>query len=172
LKILVIAISVIVLVGSSLSCGQNDSQAAERHDLDRVVPRLPRGLSIKEVEERIGEPQRQYEAEGSGIVLTYGLWEVVFRPSLYMRIRTYPGGYWPADRPVAPLDRQVRSLELGISRQAVERELGKTEAWEIPTLGSSERIWYGNGRWKLHFVDRRLAEKVLYVGGSPQGSNP
>jgi hypothetical protein len=66
LKLLILAISVVLLIGSSLSCGQNDiTQTAGRHELDRVVPRLPNGLSIEEVEERLGEPERQYEAEGS-----------------------------------------------------------------------------------------------------------
>lgn len=162
LKVLVVAISVFVLIGSLLSCGQDGSQAAERPDLDRVVPRLPNGLSTEEVEERLGDPQAEFEAEDSEIVLTYGLWQVVFHPSLYKRTRRYSAGYWPADRPVAPLDRQVRALKLGIPRRAVERELGKTEAWQILTLGSNERLWYGNGRWKLHFSDRRLSGKVLY----------
>jgi len=150
-----------------LACGQNDTQAADRPDLDQVVPRLPSGLSIAEVEERLGEPQRQYEPEGSGIALTYGVWDVVFHPSLYLRTRLYLAGYWPANRPVAPLDRKVRALKLGISRRTVEQDIGKPEAWEILIFGSKERLWYGNGRWKLHLVDRRLSEKVLYKGGSP-----
>jgi hypothetical protein len=162
LKVLAIALSIIALIGSSLACGQSDTQAAQRHDLDRVVPRLPNSLSIEEVEERLGEPRRQYEAEGEEIVLNYRLWEVVFRPSLYKKTRLYLAGYWPADRPFAPLDREVRALKLGSSRRIVERDIGKTEAWEILTLGSNERLWYGNGRWKLVFKDRRLSGRVLY----------
>jgi hypothetical protein len=60
------------------------------------------------------------------------------------------------------LDREVRALELGSSRRTVERELGKTEGWEILTYGSREHLWYGDGRWELHFTDRRLSGKVLY----------
>lgn len=161
MKVLVIALSIIALNGVTLACGQGDTQAAQREDLDRVVPRLPNGLSIEEVEERLGEPRRQFEAEGEEIVLNYGPWEVVFRPSLYKRTRLYLSGYW-ADRPVAPLDRQIRALKLGSSRRAVELEIGKTEAWEVLTLGSNERLWYGNGRWKLVFKDRRLSGRVLY----------
>jgi len=145
-----------------LACGQNDTQAADRPDLDQVVPRLPSGLSVAEVEERLGEPQRQYETEASEVVLSYRLWEVVFRPTLYKRSRIYLAGYWPGGRPVRPLDREVRALKLGSSRGTVERELGKTETWQVLTLGSNERLWYGNGRWKLHFSDRRLSGEVLY----------
>jgi hypothetical protein len=162
LKIRVVAISLVFLIGSSLACGQNASQAAGLKDLDRVVPRLPSGLSIEEVEERLGESEARFEVEGSETVLTYRLWQVVFRPNLYKRTRLYRAGYWPAGRPVAPLDRKIRALKLGISRHIVERKLGKTEAWQILTFKEDERLWYGGGRWKLHFVDRRLAGKVLY----------
>jgi hypothetical protein len=162
LKALVIAVSIIALIGSSLACGQGDTQAAQREDLDRVAPRLPSGLSIDEVEDRLGVPRAQVETEDGNIVLNYEPWELVFHPSLYKRARNYLAGYWPADLPVAPLDRQIRALKLGSSRRIVERELGKTEAWEILTLGSNERLWYGNGRWKLVFKDRRLSGRVLY----------
>lgn len=162
MKILVIAISIIAVIGSSLACGQGDTQAAELGALDRLVPRLPNGLSIDEVEERLGEPLARDEVEETEVALTYDHWQLVFDPSLLRRTRFYLGGYWPANRPVAPLDRKVRALKLGISRRTVERDLGKTEAWEILTIGSNERLWYGNGRWKLHFSDRRLSGKVLY----------
>jgi hypothetical protein len=166
LKIRIVAISLVLLIGSSLACGQNSSQAAGQavrpKNLDRVVPRLPSGLSSEEVEERLGEPDARFELDGGKeTVLTYRLWEVVFRPSLYKRTRMYIAGE-RRDQPVAPLDRKVRALNLGSSRGTVEKELGKTEAWQVLDLGSNERLWYGNGRWKLHFVDRRLAGKVLY----------
>lgn len=166
LKVLVIAISIIALSGSSLSCGQGETQAAERGDLDRVMPRLPNGLSMDEVEDRLGEPRAQDEVEGGEMVMIYGPWQLVFDPSLYKRTRFYLAGYWPADRPVAPLDRQIHALKLGSSRRTVERDLGKTEAWQVLTLGSNERLWYGNGRWKLRFSDRRLSGKVLYRSSS------
>lgn len=162
LKVLVIAISIVALVGSSLSCDQGDTQAAERGALDRVVPRLPNGLSIHEVEERLGEPHSRVENEDSEVVLNYGLWRVVFHPSLYVRIRWYAAGHRLPDTPAPQLDREVRALELGSSRRTVERELGKTEGWEILTYGSREHLWYGDGRWELHFTDRRLSGKVLY----------
>ena len=162
MKALVIAISIIALVGSSLSCGQSDTQAAERGALDRIVPRLPNGLSIDEVEERLGEPNSQVENENSEIVQNYRLWRVVFHPSLYVRIRSYAAGWRLPDPPVAQLDRQVSALKLGSSRRTVERELGKTDTWEILTYGSRERLWYGDGRWELYFTDRRLSGKVLY----------
>lgn|GEM_PF-4399642 len=156
-----------VLIGTSLSCGQNDTQAAERLSsdrLDRVVPRLPSGLSIEEVEERLGEPEAKFEVElgGSETVLTYRLWQVVFRPNLYMRTRRYAAGYRHADQPVGPLDRKVRALELGIPRETIEGNLGPTETWQILTFGNNERLWYGRGRWKLHLMDRRFSGKVFY----------
>jgi hypothetical protein len=162
LKALVIAISVVV-IGSLLACGQSATQAAaDRNDLDRVIPRLPNGLSIDEAEERLGEPRTQYEVEGAEDVLVYGRWDLVFRPSLYKRTRYYPANDWPGDRAVAPLDRDVRELSLGRSRVAIERDLGQTEVWQVLDLNKRERIWYGNGRWMLEFRDRRLSNKVLY----------
>jgi hypothetical protein len=164
-KTRIAAISLVLLIASSLACGQNASQAADLKDLDRVVPRLPSGLSIEEVEERLGEPEARFGVEqgGTATVLTYRLWQVVFSPNLYMRIRRYRGGYRHADRqPVASLDRKVHELKLGSSRRTVEQKLGKTETWQILTFKKDERLWYGRGRWKLHFVDRRLAGKVLY----------
>lgn len=162
MKLRIVAISLVFLIGSSLACGQNASQAAGLKDLDRVVPRLPSGLSVEEVEERLGEPEVRAEVEGPETVLIYRLWQVVFRPSLYKRSRDYPAGEWPNGRPVAPLDRKIRALKLGISRQTVERKIGKTETWQVLDFGSNERLWYGDGRWKLHFVDRSLAGKVLF----------
>lgn len=162
LKAWIVAISVVLLVGSSVACGQTDSQAAGRHKLDQVIPRLPSGLSTDEVEERLGNPDVKFEAEDSEVVLMYRLWQLVFRPSLYKRSRRYLAGDPPGDQPVAPLDRKVRALNLGSSRETVEQELGKTEAWQVLDFGSNERLWYGNGRWKLHFSDQRLSGKTLY----------
>jgi hypothetical protein len=167
LKIRIVAISLVFLIGSSLACGQNSSQAAGQaaglKNLDRVVPRLPSGLSIEEVEERLGEPDSRVEVEvgSQETVLTYRLWQVVFSPSLYKRTRKYLAGE-RLDQPVALLDHKVRALKLGSSRGTVEQELGKTEAWQVLDFGSNERLWYGNGRWKLHLVNRKLAGKRLY----------
>jgi hypothetical protein len=169
LKNRIVAIALVFLIGSSLACGQSSSQAAGQaaglKHLDRVVPHLPSGLSIEEVEERLGEPEARVELEVGGpeTALTYRLWQVAFSPSLYKRTRIYIAGERLADQqPVALLDRKVRALKLKSSREIVEQELGKTEAWQVLNFGSNERLWYGNGRWKLHFVDRRLAGKVLY----------
>jgi hypothetical protein len=63
---------------------------------------------------------------------------------------------------VGPLDRKIRGLKLGSSRGKVERELGKTETWQVLDFRTNERLWYGNGRWKLHFTDRQLSGKTLY----------
>lgn len=151
MKAWIVAISVVFLAGSSLSCGQTASQAADRPDLDRVVPRLPSGLSIEEVEERLGEPEDKFEVEVGDpeVVLTYRLWQVVFRPSLYKRTRRYLAGERQGNRPVARLDREIRELPRGSSRAVIERKLGKTEAWQILEFKKRERVWYGNGRWKL-----------------------
>lgn len=159
-----VTISLVFLIGSLLACGQNSSHAAGPKDLDRVVPQLPSGLSIEEVEERLGEPEARFELEvgGAETALTYGQWEVAFSPSLYKRTRRYLAGERLGDRPVAPLDRKIRALNLGSSRGTVEKELGKTEAWQVLDFGSNERLWYGNGRWKLHFSDQRLSGKRLY----------
>jgi len=147
-----------------LACGQNASQAAGPKNLDRVIPRLPSGLSVEEVEERLGEPDARFELEVGGpeTALNYGLWQVAFSPSLYKRTRSYPAGERLGDRPGAPLDRKIRALDPGISREAVEKELGKAESWQVLDFGRNERLWYGNGRWKLHFSDRRLTGKRLY----------
>jgi len=166
LKVWVVVLFLFILVGSSLSCGQNDTQAAEGFDLDhldRIVPRLTSGLSVGEVEERLGEPEAKFETEGSETVLTYRLWRVVFHPSLYMRIRRYVEGFRRANGPVGPLDRKVRALKLGSSVRTVERKLGKTVTWQILTFSKDEYLWYGRGRWKLHILNRRLVGKALYA---------
>lgn len=162
LKLWAVTILVCFLAGSSLSCGQTASQAAERHDLDRVVPRLPSGLSIEEVEVRLGEPEAKFDVEDSEVVLTYRLWQLVFRPLLYKRTRRYLEGDRQGNRPGVHLGRKVRALKLGSSRKHVEQKLGKTEAWQVLDFGSIERLWYGNGRWKLHFTNQRLSGKTLY----------
>jgi len=168
LKSRIVAISLVFLVGSSLACGQDSSQAAGQAAglkvLDRVVPRLPNGLSIEEVEERLGEPEARIEVEvgGSETVLTYRMWQVVFSPSLYKRTRRYAAGYQQSDVPKGVLDQKVRALKLGSSRAMAERKLGKTEAWQILTFGKDERLWFGSGRWKLHLVNQKLAGKRLY----------
>lgn len=162
MKPLAIAIVTVALIGSVLGCGQDSPQAVTRGALDRVVPRLPRGLSIDEVEELLGEPRARFEGEGGEIVLNYEPWLLVFKPSLYERTRNYPSGYWPRKRPVAPLDRRVRALRLGSSRRTVERELGRTETWQILIRGKDESVWYGNGRWKLQFLDGRLSRRTLF----------
>ena len=127
-----------------------------------MIPRLPSGLSTEEVEERLGKPETKFEVEDSEVVMTYRLWQVVFRPTLYKRTRRYLAGDRLGDRPVAPLDRKVRALKLGSSRKTVEQKLGKTETWQVLDFGSKERLWYGNGRWKLVLTDRGLSGKVLY----------
>jgi hypothetical protein len=161
-KNLTVVIATVALLASSLACGQSDNQAAAAGSFEQVVPRLPTGLSVEEVEARLGEPRDKFEAEDSEIVLAYGLWQVVFHPSLYKRTRIYPAHHWPANRPVGPLDRKIRALKLGLFRRTVELKIGKTETWQVLDLGTNERLWYGNGRWKLHLVDGRLAGKVLY----------
>jgi len=172
LKVLAIAVSIVVTSGSLLACGQDDSRVTGQAALDQTVPGLPSGLSIEKVEGRLGEPRARFETEDGEIGLIYGFWHLVFDPFLFERIRFYIKGYWPGDRPVAPLDRKIRMLKVGSSRPAVEGDIGKTEAWEIFNPGANELLWYGNGRWKLHFSDRRLSGKVLYINGSPSVSHP
>lgn len=167
MKVWVVAIAVVFFASSSAGCGQTASRAAEHYsraaenNLDRVIPRLPSGLTTGEVEERLGEPAAKFEAEHSEVVLNYRLWQLVFRPSLYKRTRRYPVGE-RRDQSVAALDRKIRALKLGSSRKTVEGKLGKTETWQVLDFGTNERVWYGHGRWKLHFTDRRLAGKVQY----------
>jgi hypothetical protein len=120
------------------------------------------------VEERLGEPEAKFEAEDSEVVLNYRLWQLVFRPSLYKRTRRYRVRH--SDQSVAALDHSVRGLKMGSSRKVVESALGKPEAWQVLDFGKNERLWYGNGRWKLRFSDRRLSKKVLYGTGSSDGA--
>jgi hypothetical protein len=150
-----------VLAGS-LACGQSRVAASDLGSLDREIPRLPRGMSLAEAEQRLGPPQDVSELEGGAVTAHYKLWQLVFEPSLIIRERYYKAGYWPRGRPFAPLDRKIHELRLGTSRAAAEAKLGKTEAWQILDINVREHIWYGNGRWKLSFRNRALAGKKKY----------
>ncbi|HEV2858371.1 MAG TPA: hypothetical protein VGW80_08220 [Solirubrobacterales bacterium] len=119
-------------------------------------------MSIAEVEQRLGAPRDVRELEGGVVAAIYGPWQLVFEPNLIIRQRFYKAGYWPHGRPFAPLDRKIRDLALGTSLAATEAKLGKTEAWEILDFRERERIWYGNGRWKLSFRNKALAGKKKY----------
>jgi hypothetical protein len=96
-----------------------------------VIPRLPRGTSLAEIEQRLGPPLDVREFEGDEVAALYRLWQLVFKPNLIIRQRFYKAGYWPPGRPFGPLDREIRELPLGTSLAATEAELGKTEGWEI-----------------------------------------
>jgi hypothetical protein len=119
-------------------------------------------MSLAEVEQRLGPPRDVRELEGGEVAALYKLWHLVFEPNLIIRQRFYKAGYWPRGRPFAPLDRRIRELPLGISRAATEAKLGKTASWEILDFKERERIWYGNGRWKLSFRNEVLTEKYKY----------
>jgi len=151
-----------VSVVSSFACGESQVAAASLGRLDHVIPRLPRGMSRAEVEERLGPPRDVRELEDRRVAALYSLWQLVFEPNLVIRQRFYKSGYWPPNRPFAPLDDKIRELPLGTSLWATEARLGQTETWEILKYKEIERIWYGNGRWKLRFSNRRLAGKVQY----------
>jgi len=150
-----------VLAGS-LACGQSRVAASDLGKLDRMIPRLPRGVSLGEVEQRLGPPRDVSELEGGEVAAYYKLWQLVFEPNLIIRERYYKAGYWPRGRPFAPLDRRIRELRLGMSRAAAEAQLGKTEAWQILDFKQRERLWYGNGRWRLSFRNEALTGKKKY----------
>jgi hypothetical protein len=160
-NIAICLILAIVPVGI-LACGQSQVSASDLAKLDRVIPRLPRGMSIAEVEQRLGPPRDVRELEGGGAAALYRLWQLVFEPNLVIRERFYKAGYWPRGRPFAPLDHKIRELPLGTSLAATEAELGKTEAWQILDFKERERIWYGNGRWKLSFRNGALTGKKKF----------
>ena len=161
MRIAVCLIVSVMLVGS-LACGHNQVAASDLATLDRVVPRLPRGMPLAAVEKRLGPPRDVRTLDGGGVAALYRLWQLVFEPNLIIRQRFYKAGYWPPNRPFALLDRKIRALPLGTSLAAAEARLGQTETWEILNFNESEHIWYGNGRWKLHFSNRRLTGKIQY----------
>ncbi|MFL5898002.1 MAG: hypothetical protein ACJ76D_06010 [Solirubrobacterales bacterium] len=119
-------------------------------------------MSLGGVEQRLGPPRDVREFQGGEVAAIYRLWQLVFEPNLIVRERFYKAGYWPRGQPFAPLDRKVRKLPLGTSRSATEAKLGKTEAWQILDFKKRERIWYGNGRWKLFFRNEALTGKEKY----------
>lgn len=151
-----------VVLAGSLACGQSRGAVSDLAKLDRVIPRLPRGMSIGEVEQRLGPPRDVRELEGGEVAALYKLWQLVFEPNLIIRQRFYKAGYWPPGRPFPPLDRKIRELPLGTSLAATEAKLGKTEAWEILDFKEREHLWYGNGRWKLSFRNEVLTGKYKY----------
>jgi hypothetical protein len=166
MKVLCLLISVVALT-AVVACGQNGSRAASLQALNKKVPRLPNGTTVEEVEDRLGAPRNRAKLEDGEISLYYGLWQLIFDPRLTARIRYYKAGYWPPDRPVGKLDRDVRGLKLKTPLSAVERKLGKPESWEILVRGEKESVWYGPGRWKLVFSGGTLSRKILYIKGSP-----
>ena len=161
-KYLAICLCLAVVLGGSLACGQSRVAASDLAKLDRVIPRLPRGMSIAEVEQRLGPPLDVRELEGGEVVAVYRLWQLVFEPNLIIRQRFYKAGYWPPARLFAALDRKIRELPLGTSLAATEAKLGKTGTWEILDFKERERLWYGNGRWRLSFRNEVLAGKKKY----------
>ena len=158
----------VAALSAIVACGESGSQATTfQGALDKKVPGLPNGITIEEVEDRLGTPRNRAELEDGEITLYYGLWQLIFDPRLKTRIRHYKAGYWPPNRPAGKLDRDVRSLKLKSSLAAVERKLGKPESWEILIRGEKESVWYGPGRWKLLFSGGTLSRKILYINGSP-----
>jgi hypothetical protein len=161
-RYIVLALGLSSLLAGSVACGQSQVAASELAKLDREIPQLSRSMSLSEVEQRLGPPDDVSELEGGTVAAHYGLWQLVFEPNLVVRERFYRAGYWPRGRPFAPLDRKIDALRLGASRAAVEAKLGKTEAWQILDFKKRERIWYGNGRWRLSFRNQALAGRKWY----------
>lgn len=161
-KVIAVCLCLAVVPAGGLGCGQSRIAASDLAKLDRVIPRLPRGMSIAGVEQRLGLPREVNELQGDEVSAIYKRWQLVFEPNLIIRSRYYKAGYWPRGRPFAPLDRKVRALRLGISRAVTEAKLGKTEAWEILDFKKREQLWYGNGRWKLSFHNEVLAGRQQY----------
>jgi len=161
-KDIAVCLCLAALLTGSLACGQSRVIGSDLAKLDRVVPRLPRGMSIAEAEQRLGPPRDVRKLEGGDVAALYGLWQLVFEPNLVIRQRFFKAGYWPPSRPFAPLDRKIRELPLGTSLAATEAKLGKTEAWDILDFKEREHIWYGNGRWKLSFRNELLTGKYKY----------
>jgi hypothetical protein len=157
-----ICLCLVVVLAGSLACGESRVAASDLGKLDRVIPRLTRGMTLAEIEQRLGPPRDVRELEGGEVAALYRLWQLVLEPNLIIRQRFYKAGYWPSGRPFAPLDRAIRELPLGTSLAATEAKLGKTEAWEILDFKERESIWYGNGRWKLSFRNGALTGKKKY----------
>jgi hypothetical protein len=160
MKIIASAVCIAALFTVCLACGQDESASGSLR-LDQVVPRLPGGSSVEQVEEQLGHPRGSAELEDGEVVVYYGLWQLAFDPGLIGRTRYYKAGYWPPGRPFGSLDHQVHALPLGSSRALVEHKLGRTEAWQVLKFRTRERIWYGNGRWKLYLRSNKLSGKEL-----------
>jgi hypothetical protein len=161
--VLLAGVLLLVSLGSA-ACAHNDSNRTAGRLLeapDQKIARLASGLSVGEVEDRLGDPSARADLEEGEETLYYGLWQLVFNPDLESRIRSYRAGYWPSGKSFASLDRAMHRLPLGVSRGTVERRIGKTEAWEIIEFADDERLWYGNGRWKLSFREGELVRKQL-----------
>jgi hypothetical protein len=164
----VLCIAACVALSTGLGCGQGGSSAAgfhgaaNLHVLDKEIPNLASGLSVEEVEGRIGSPKSASELEGGEVALYYGHWRLYFDPGLRDRVRSYKAGYWPEGRPVAELDREVRGVDLKSSIDEVEQELGRPGSWQIVLPGRKEKLWYGPGRWELVFSRGNLVGKVLH----------
>jgi hypothetical protein len=161
-KNMAVCLSLVTVLVASPACGQGRVAVSGLGKLDRVIPRFPRGMSLAEVEQRLGPPRDVRDLEGGEVAAIYNLWQLVFEPNLIVRERFYKAGFWPRGRSFAPLDRKIHELRLGTSRAAAEAKIGKTEAWQILDFEKRERIWYGNGRWRLSFRNQALAAKKKY----------
>src|SRR6476646_2568823 len=99
-------------LAGGLACGQSPVDASDLGRLDREIPRLPGGMSLAEVEGRLGSPQDVSRLASGEVAAHYQLWQLVFEPYLIIRERFYKAGYWPSGRPFAPLDSSIHQLRL------------------------------------------------------------
>ncbi len=139
--------------------GGGTASYGSTHGRNASIAQLRLGEAVDGVIDEIGQP-RDVTKEGRSEELNYGEWQLRFTDGKLASksIVRGPQGRLP-DSPKVTTPR-VLGLRLGMSIDAVERQLGRpqnlSETWE----GNEERVSnLRYGEWQLTFVNGRLDQR-------------
>jgi hypothetical protein len=156
---LAVGLGLVLSVGI-VACAQDAPEPTVSRHVERQVLDLEPGESIGQIEARLGNPRLKKSVEGD-TVLYYGLWQLVFDSNQELEnwTRYLKGERW---NNIRALNTAVSSLKVGESMQEVRSELGVPMAIQVLAVkpARKEKLWYGNGRWALEFVDKVLERRT------------
>src|SRR6185436_3779015 len=128
MKYLLATLILILTIITPGCSGESEGQQIGGKVLDQEVRRLQPGMSVNDVEMRLGHPRLERTLREEE-VLYYGRWLLIFEPNLKRRTRYYKVGPW-ASHPAA-LDAMVARLPQGTSITRVRGKFGAPEALTI-----------------------------------------